>query len=322
MQVNYEYLVVALGIQLDFKRIPGLIDALRQPGNGVCSNYSSETVQKTWQSIQSLNGGNAIFTLPNTPIKCAGAPQKIMYLADAYLRQKGKRQNVDIQYYTALATIFSAPKYAERLNDVVKKRGINVKYKHNLVAVDGASKVATFEDLDSKKQVTVPFELLHVTPPQVPSPVLAPLADPASGFANVHKFTLQHANYPNVFALGDCSNLPTSKTAAAVASQSLVAFTNLKTFMSTGKLDEGSALKYDGYTSCPLVTGYDSVILAEFDYDLKPKETFFFDQGEERKSMFRLKSDIIPMIYWKMLIKGYWNGPGSYRKFLNPFSSG
>ena len=320
--MSYEYLVVALGIQLDFKRIPGLIDALRQPGNGVCSNYSYETVEKTWQSIQSLKGGNAVFTLPNTPIKCAGAPQKILWLTDAYLRKHGKRQNIDIHFYTALATMFSAPKYAERMKVLANKRGVTPHHLHHLVAVDGPAKKATFEHLETKKQVTVSFDMLHVTPPQIAPSVLSPLADPASGFANVNKFTLQHVEYPNIFALGDCCNVPTSKTAAAVSAQSNIAFTNLKTFMTTGKLPEASALKYDGYTSCPLITGYDTAVLAEFNYDLKPKETFFFDQGKERKTMFFLKRHVMPHLYWKMLVKGYWNGPGSFRKLLNPFSSG
>ena len=314
-------MVLALGLHLDFKRIPGLIDALRQPGNGVCSNYSHETVEKTWQSIQSLKTGNALFTLPNTPIKCAGAPQKIMYLTDDYLRRHKLRDQVKIDYFTALATIFSAPKYAARLNEIVKKRDLNVNYKHNLITVDGEKKIATFENLDTKEKIERSFDLLHVTPPQVAPPVLAPFAD-ATGFANVDKFTLQHVKYGNVFALGDNSNLPTSKTAAAVAGQSIVAYNNLMSFMKNGKLTSESALKYDGYTSCPLVTGYESLILAEFDYDLKPKETFFFDQGKERKSLFYLKQHVIPFIYWNMLIKGLWNGPGVYRKFFNPLSSG
>lgn len=109
---------------------------------------------------------------------------------------------------------------------------------------------------------------------------------------------MQSNKWPNVFALGDCSNAPTSKTAAAVSSQSQVAFQNLMSVM------DGKEMRcaYDGYTSCPLVTSYKSVILAEFGYDLKPKETFFFDQGKERLSMFVMKRDIIPLIYWKMLI--------------------
>lgn len=136
-----------------------------------------------------------------------------------------------------------------------------------------------------------------MTPPQAAPKVLKPFGD-AAGFVDVDKHTMQSKKYANVFALGDCSNAPTSKTAAAVSSQSLVVSENLLALVNGKEMER----KYDGYTSCPLVTSYKSVILAEFDYDLKPTETFFFDQGKERYSMFLMKRDIIPQIYWHMLL--------------------
>ena len=135
-----------------------------------------------------------------------------------------------------------------------------------------------------------------------------------AGFVNVNKFTLQHKKYPNVFALGDCSSSPNPKTAAAVAVQAQVVYKNLSEIMDGRR----PILNYDGYASCPLVTGYNSCILAEFDYDFQPMETFpIIDQSKERYSMFLLKRDVMPQLYWHLMLNGIWNGPAFIRNSLN-----
>jgi sulfide:quinone oxidoreductase len=140
------------------------------------------------------------------------------------------------------------------------------------------------------------------------------LAD-ANGYVDINKETLQHKKYANVFAIGDCTNMPTSKTAAAIAAQSPILFRNLSNQMDNGK-DVVPA--YDGYTSCPLVTGYGKLILAEFDFNKQPLETFaMIDQGKESKLMYYLKKDMMPTLYWKALVKGNWNGPGAFRKIFS-----
>lgn len=245
-----------------------------------------------------------------------GCQTLILYFL-CVLEQRGIRTKTEIAYYSALPVIFSAPKYAQRLTQVIRNKAIDTFFRHNLVRINGANRTATFQMLDCGSETDVPvsstsisvhlvirfnktvfqFDFLHVTPPQSAPKVLAPFSD-ATGFVDIDKHTMQSKKQANVFALGDCSNAPTSKTAAAVSSQSQVVFQNL-TALINGKEMQGS---YDGYTSCPLLTSYKSVILAEFDYNLKPKETFFVDQGKERLSMFLMKRDIIPAIYWKMLI--------------------
>ncbi|CAF5132957.1 unnamed protein product, partial [Rotaria sp. Silwood1] len=117
----------------------------------------------------------------------------------------------------------------------------------------------------------------------------------ANGYVDVHKETLQHKKFPNIFAIGDCTNLPTSKTAAAVAGFNGILVNNLSNLM-FGTSD--SVPKYDGYTSCPLLTGYDKCILAEFDFDGQPLETLPIDQGKERRISYILKKDIMPAMYW------------------------
>lgn len=300
-EIGYDYLVVCPGLQIDWDKIPGVKEAVGK--DGVCSNYSYDTVNTTWENIRNFKGGNAVFTFPPPPIKCAGAPQKIMYLAEDYFRKHGLRDKSRVVYYCATPTIFSAPKYAAALMEqVVKPRNIEVHFKHNLVELRPASKEAVFKNLDTGESVVQPYDMIHVVPPMSAPDFLkkSPLGN-EGGWVDVDKDTLQHVRYPNVFSLGDASSLPTSKTAAAVRAQSPILTANLLSVMNGGQ----PIAKYDGYTSCPLITAYGKLILAEFDYDLNPKETFPFDQGKERYSMYLLKRYIIPVIYWQGLLKGY-----------------
>lgn len=297
--IRYDVLVVAAGIQVDWERIKGLKECIGR--EGVCSNYDYRYVDSTWRSIREFRGGTAIFTQPNTPIKCGGAPQKIMYLADDAFRRSGVRGKTDIIFASGNASIFAVPKYAAALDKVVERKGITAKYKRNLVEIDSAKREAVFEHVDSKERETLRYDMIHVVPP-MSAPFFirdSPLAGPG-GWAEVDKHTMRHVRFANVFALGDCSNLPTSKTGAAIRKQAPVAARNVLNVLAGQPLDAS----YDGYTSCPLVTGYNRLILAEFDYDLTPRETFPFDQSKERYSMYVLKKDLLPKLYWHGMLKG------------------
>ncbi|NWZ61498.1 SQOR protein, partial [Acrocephalus arundinaceus] len=299
VKVSYKYLIIALGISLHYEKIKGLPEGFNHPKIG--SNYSAQTVEKTWRALQDFKEGNAIFTFPNTPVKCAGAPQKIMYLSDAYLRKTGKRSKANIMFNTSLGVIFAVKKYADALLEVIKDRNLAVNYKRNLIEVRADKQEAVFENLDKPGETEVhQYEMLHVTPPMGPPAVLinSPVSD-AGGWVDVDKETLQHKKYANVFGIGDCTNLPTSKTAAAVAAQSGVLDKTISLVMK----NELPVKKYDGYTSCPLVTGYNKVILAEFDYNAQPLETFPIDQSKERTTMYHMKADMMPVLYWNALLK-------------------
>ncbi|KAJ2365167.1 hypothetical protein H4S01_003396 [Coemansia sp. RSA 2610] len=320
--VSYEYLVVAAGIELNFAGVKGLEAAIGK--NGVASNYSPQYVQKTYEFLQNVSHGNALFTMPATPIKCAGAPQKIAYLADELFREKGIRDRVAVNYYTALGKIFAVDKYADAMNAVAKSRDISVNLFHDLVEVDGPAKKATFKILGTGPRagetVTVPYEFLHVTPPMKPYDFIksSALAN-AAGFVDVNQHTLQHTKFANVYALGDCSSLPTSKTAAAAAAQSQILKHNL---LAQIQGSGAPALEYNGYTSCPLVTGKHKLVLAEFSgYTGLPHETFFFNQANEHAFSYWLTADVLPAVYWNSMLKGTWNGPAAIRKVANPTSA-
>lgn len=296
---SYDYLVVAAGLQIDWEGVKGLRDAVGK--NGVCSNYAYQTVESTWEAIRSFKGGTAIFTHPNSPVKCGGAPQKIMYLADDYFRKLHVRNQSEIIFASAKGSIFDVPTYANTLNNVIRRKNIETRYKHNLMEVRADSKEAVFENLDTKEQIVWKYDMLHVTPPMKAPDFIAnsALAD-TGGWVDVDPFTLAHKRFPTIFGIGDCTNLPTSKTGAAIRKQAPVVEKNLLPLINGNPL----VAKYDGYTSCPLVTGYNKLVLAEFDYNLTPCETFPFDQSEERFSMYLMKRELLPILYWNGMLKG------------------
>lgn len=300
-RIGYEFLVVAPGIELNWGAVKGLAGNVGQAG--VVSNYGYDQCERTWEAIRNFKGGTALFVMPPPPIKCAGAPQKIAYLADEAFRRQGVREQTRLIYAAGTPGIFAVKEYAESLDKVMARKGIETHYQHELVELRADAREAVFIDRGNDEQVVIEYDLLHVVPPQRAPAVVreSPLAD-AGGWLDVDKYSLQHPRYPNVFSLGDASGLPTSKTGAAIRKQAPVLVENLLAQLHGKSAD--SPASYDGYTACPLVTGYGKLILAEFDYDLKPQESFPFDQTRERWSMYQFKRRVLPAMYWKGILKG------------------
>ncbi|WP_096527683.1 NAD(P)/FAD-dependent oxidoreductase [Candidatus Nitrosoglobus terrae] len=302
--VNYDYLVICPGLALDWEKIEGLTDTIGS--NGVCSNYSPKYATYTWQCVQGLNKGDkAIFTQPPLPFKCPGAPQKIAYLTADHLRKKGVLSDCDLYFCTQSSVMFGVPLFSRELDKVVARYGIHAKFQHNLIAVDGQAKQATFEIVGGEKpgeRVTLDFDMLHVTPPQSPPEVIksSPLANEA-GYIDVHKHSMQHIQFKNVFGLGDACSTPNSKTAAAIRKQAPVVVKNLLHLISGSELEEG----YDGYASCPLTTAYGKIIMAEFIYGGKVTPTFPLDPRKERWLNWWIKVTGLPIMYWDYMLKGY-----------------
>jgi sulfide:quinone oxidoreductase len=300
---SYNYLIVAPGIQLNWHWIKGLPETIGK--NNVTSNYSFDFAPYTFECIKSMKPGmTAVFTSPSTALKCGGAPQKITYLAADYFRKHDLNGKVKVDFSTAGKVIFGIKKYAVELQKVVDKLGVEMHYRHDLIAVDGDKKTATFKVTDENgisSETTKHFDMLHVTPPQSAPDFIAksPLAN-ENGWVDVDKYTLQHIRYKNIFGIGDAASTPNGKTGAAVRKQAPVLVQNLFALM------EGKELtaKYNGYSSCPIVVGYGKLILAEFDYDNKPTETFPFDQSKPRWTMWILKKYILPWLYWHKILKG------------------
>lgn len=300
--INYDYLIVAPGIQLNWNEIKGLQETLGK--NGVCSNYSVKTAPYTFECIKRFKGGNALFTNPHTPIKCGGAPHKIMWLAADYFKRHDVFGKANIQYWSGGTRLFGVDKYEKTLYKVAKRDNVDIHFYTKLVEINGPAKIAKFIGFgpDNKdREYEVHFDMIHVTPPQGAPDFIrqSPLAN-AAGWVDVDRNTLQHVKYPNIFSLGDSSSLPTSKTGAAIRKQAPVLVQNLLALMKHERLDG----YYNGYTSCPVITGYGKLVLCEFDYNNKPVETFPFDQSKERWSMYQLKRHILPWLYWNKILPG------------------
>lgn len=304
--VSYDFLVVATGIQLNWDAIPGLREAIKR--GDASSNYGFELTPKTWNLIRNFKGGTALFHMPGTPIKCPGAPQKIMYLAADHFRRKGILRNARVIYGAANGSIYGAEEYAAVLNGVVERYGIDARYNHELVEILPEKKEAVFRLKNGAEgeRVTIGYDILHAVPPQsapdfVRQSALADPDKPQEGWVKVNKFTLQHVNYPNVFALGDVAGTPNAKTGAAVAHQAPVAAANLLAVL-RGK---EPVTQYDGYIACPIVTGYGRMLLCELDYSGKPAPRIpAIDTFKERYDMWLLKRYGLPWLYWNFLLPG------------------
>ncbi|MBC7508178.1 MAG: NAD(P)/FAD-dependent oxidoreductase [Ferruginibacter sp.] len=304
---SYEYdaMIVCPGIQLDWNKIKGFKETLGK--NEVSCNYSFDIAPYTWELIKNFKGGTAVFTNPVSPVKCGGAPHKIMYLACDYWRKQGILDKCNVHYLSGAGVIFGVKEYAATLTEVVKNDNIKPHFGVNVNEIDGANKTVYYEEKNADGVVerkAINFDICHAVPPQSAPDFIknSPLTDANNpyGYVEVNKNTLQHTRYPNVFALGDCTNAPCSKTGAAIRKQAPVVVQNLLAFLSNQPL----AGEYTGYSACPIPTQYGKLMLAEFDYSNTPTMTFPFDQAKPRWSMWILKTKILPWLYWNKILKG------------------
>lgn len=303
--VGYEQLVVALGIEYAWDLVDGLKESLGT--GGVVCNYLPEGAEATWRALSSFQGGTMLFTNPLGQVKCGGAPQKIMYLGEDYARRNGIRDKTKVIGAFAGTKMLGVDVINERLNTIVEERDIDMRFHHNLVGIDAEAKEAIFEIVDdpSAEPVRIGYDLLHVTPPmRAPALVrrspLAVATGPHEGYVEVDIHTLQSTRDPDVFALGDVAAIPTAKTGAAVRKQAPVLVDRLLARRS----GRTSHKAYDGYSSCPLVTGYGRLVLAEFKYDNVYAPTFPVDQTKERLDMYLLKRHVLPVMYWHGMLRG------------------
>ena len=301
-QVTYQQLIVCPGLRLAWERIEGLEETLGK--NGVTSNYRFDLAPYTWSLVKELKSGRALFTQPAMPIKCAGAPQKAMYLSCDHWLRSDVLKHIEVEFNNAGAVLFGVAAYVPPLMEYVKRYNAKLAFNSNLVKVDGSSKTAYFEVKDSAgtvSQLAKSFDFLHAVPPQTAPDFIkqSPLAD-AAGWCEVNQATLQHPRYPNIFSLGDVCSAPNAKTAAAARKQVVVVAQNLIDLRAGRPISK----QYDGYGSCPLTVEKGKVILAEFGYGGKLLPTFAFDSTVARRSAWFLKATLLPWIYWNCMLKG------------------
>lgn len=303
--INYEYLVVAPGLTLDWGAIEGLEETLGK--NGVTSNYRFDLAPYTWDLVNKTRQGKAIFTQPPMPIKCAGAPQKAMYLSCSQWLSESRLSSIDVEFCNAGPVLFGVADYVPALMEYVDKYGIQLSFSQNLVKVDGPNQLATFVVTDAegnKQEVEKSFDMLHVCPVQCSPKFISdsPLAD-AAGWVDLNPDTLQHKKYPRIYGVGDANNTANAKTAAAVRKQAPVVAQNILSDMNAAELDA----VYDGYGSCPLTVEHGKIVLAEFGYGgkLLPSLPLWLIEGKRpSKVSWFLKAKLLPWVYWNAMLKG------------------
>lgn len=324
-ELKYDYLIVAPGGQNNLNEIEGLKETMGK--NGVCSNYLDH--EYTFKVLQDFKGGNAIFAQAATPLKCGGAPQKIMYLAEEYWKKGGIREKTNIVYPTPGSVLFGVKEFLSELLKVVDKKKITLKYFHKIVKIDGVKKLAYYQitrpegnespleyrpnpNLGEYKEgdlIVIPYEMIHIAPPQsapdfVKKSPLSYQDGPNKGWMEIDIHTLQHPIYKNVFGIGDAAALPTAKTGAAIRKQAPVLVANLLAVMK----DQEMQKSYEGYSSCPIVTGYGKMLLCEFKYnnvrDSDKLISKFVDTTKESWLMWLLKKYLLPFMYWSLMLKG------------------
>ena len=317
-KITYDFLVVAPGLVYDFSIVEGLEEALNK--KVVCSNYTDP--EETWNQLQKFKGGTALFTQPSTPIKCGGAPQKIMYLAESHFQKSGIREKTNVIFATNGGVIFGVKKVAETLMNVVKRKDINLRFGHVLKKIDPDNKIAWYALADNQSEhnnkpvktqekdglVGIPFDFLHTAPPSVaPAFVKNSTLANESGWMKVDHKNMQSPDYANIFGLGDVAALPTAKTGAAIRKQVPIVVDNIDNLIKNNKV---GTMSYNGYSSCPLVTDYGKMVLAEFDYDNnftpdpKLKQMLIKDSSKEHWRLWLLKKYMLPYLYWNKMLKG------------------
>src|SRR5579875_564972 len=303
--IGYDFLVVCPGLALDWDRLPGSTESLGR--DGASTNYLVDMAPKTWEFVSRLRRGTAVFTMPSGPIKCAGAPQKIAYLAADWWRKQKVLQDIRVVLVLPTPAMFGVPEFSKVLEQVAARYGIEVLLQHEVTEVDPDHKelVVTNRTGGEDHKFRLGYDIVHLVPPQsAPAWVKSgPLADPANpgGYVEIDKETMQHRRYPNIFSLGDAGSSPNSKTGAAVRKQAPVVVANLRAVMAGRE----PPARYDGYASCPLTTARNKMLLAEFDYTMKPHPTVpVIDTKKERYDMWLLKRYGLPFMYWHLMLKG------------------
>jgi len=316
--IGYDYLVVCPGLKIDTSLVEGLTEAIDK--GVVCSNYTDP--KHTWKVLKNFKGGTALFTQPTTPIKCGGAPQKIMYLAEDYFKKSGVRNKTNVVFAAPGSVIFGISEIKKTLMEVVDRKDLNLRFGHQLVKVDGDKQIAWYKMAEHESEynpknleiikdgdlVGIKYDMMHLAPPQTaPDFIKESDLSTEKGWLSVHKHSMQHTKYPNVFGLGDVAQLPTAKTGAAVRKQVPVVVANILELIKNNQITSKS---YNGYSSCPLVTGYGKMVLAEFDYegnftpDPKLKQLLVFNSDKEHWRLWLLKKYILPYLYWNKMLKG------------------
>lgn len=294
--LSYDYLVVALGHRLAPEETPGMLEGWEETA-AVYPFYHFEAAMELRDALESFDGGTFVVSVPDTSIKCGGAPLKMTMLAEDYFRRREIRDDVEVVMTKGSDAVFGVSPYREKLEEIWTERDIEAKLNFTVEEIDHEAQIIHATD-----GATQEYDLYAPVPPQYGQPALtdnSPLTDGdeehGGEYVTVDEHTLQHTEYEDVFALGDGCNTPNAKTAAAARKQSHVVLENLTAHMD----GRPQTAEYEGYAACPLLTKKGKAMVAEFDYENS------ISAPVESRLNWIMDVNILPSFYWNTWLRGY-----------------
>lgn len=298
--LNYDYLIVATGTDIQPDETPGLKDKLWR--KEVFDFYTLDGAVALREFFRDWEGGKLVVNIAEMPFKCPVAPLEFSFLADAYFSEMGIREKVDISFVTPLSGAFTKPKASKKLGEMLKEKNIRVIPDFYLESVDNEKKV-----IRSYDEQEIPFDVLTIVPTNMGNSLVerSGMGDDLN-FIPTDMYTLHSKNYENIFVLGDASDIPTSKAGSVVHFASEVIYENLLSAM------EGRPMKsrFDGHSNCYIETGYGKGSIIDFNYDTEPLPGTFPLPGIgpfgllQNTKMNHYGKVLFRWIYWHILLKG------------------
>jgi sulfide:quinone oxidoreductase len=299
-ELQYDILIIATGTKINPEETPGLKGELWH--KSIFDFYTIEGSEALSGYFKNWEGGNLVINVADNPIKCPVAPLEFALWADYYFTVKGLRKNVNINFVTPLSGAFTKPKASKTLGSLLEKRNINLTTDFFLGEVDNTNK--KIMDFGGRE---VPFDCLITIPLHSGDSAIPrnSLGD-EFGFVNTDRNSLQSTVYPDIFSIGDATNLPSSKAGSVAHFQSDILENNIINFIDKKPLSES----FDGHSNCYIETGYGKAILLDFNYDTEPLTGVYpypvigpFSLLKESR-INHLGKTAFKWLYWNILLKG------------------
>jgi sulfide:quinone oxidoreductase len=297
-EIAYDVLIIATGTNIHPEETPGMVE------NGWRENifdfYTADGACALGGKLPGFKGGKVAIHVVEMPIKCPVAPLEIAFMTDWYFTKKGMRKDVQIDFVTPMAGVFSKPATAKVMGHLLQERGINM-------ITDFGTERVEYGKLVSYDKGTVDYDLLITTPTNMGDALMARsgLGDDLN-YVPTDKHTLQAKAKDNIFALGDTTNLPSSKAGSVVHFQSEILTKNILNYIRGKEL----RASFDGHSNCFIESGYGKAFLLDFNYELDPVEGTYplpvlgpFSLLSET-CLNHLGKLSMKFVYWNILLKG------------------
>lgn len=298
--LTYEYLIIATGTKIRPEETEGMTGELWK--KSIFDFYTIEGAIALADFFKHWEGGKLVLNITEMPIKCPVAPLEFVFLADSYFTERGMRDRVDIHFVTPLPGAFTKPKASSVLGDFLTKKNIKLTPEFNIARVDNENK-----KIISWDESEIPFDVLVTIPTNMGDDAIerSGIGDELN-FIPTDKHTLRVDGHDNIFAIGDCTNLPSSKAGSVAHFEADILFEN---FLDVIEGREPRA-KFDGHANCYIESGFGKGILIDFNYDTEPLPGKYplpgvgpFSLLEETK-MNHYGKVMFRWMYWNLLLQG------------------